>query len=140
MSFLDRFSKKHEKAPTAPGAEKVEVTEKKASAKVAAPVAPANTHDTKDAYRVLLNPIVSEKASRGAEMKQYTFAISIDATRIGVARAISALYGVRPANVNIVRVKGKRVRFGRIAGKQKDWKKAVITLRAGDQLPVFEGV
>jgi large subunit ribosomal protein L23 len=141
MSFLDRFSKKHEKAPTAPVAEKAVVEEKKATTKFVTPAASAKAgQNTKDAYRVLLNPIVSEKAARGAESKQYTFAISMDATRIGVARAISALYGVRPANVNIVRVKGKRVRFGRIEGKQKDWKKAVITLRAGDQLPVFEGV
>lgn len=140
MSFLDRFSKKHEKAPTNTSSEKKDVVEKAAQKKEVAVSAKAQSHDTKDAYRVLLNPIVSEKAARGAEMKQYTFAIAIDATRIGVARAIKALYGVRPANVNIVRVKGKQVRFGRIAGKQKDWKKAVITLHAGDQLPVFEGV
>lgn len=136
MSFLDRFLKKYQKAPTAP----VEEKNTKSVATTAVPAASGPTHDTKDAYRVLLNPLMSEKASRGAEKKQYTFAVSVDATRIAVARAVTALYGVRPASVNMLRVKGKRVHFGRIAGKQKNWKKAVITLRAGDQLPVFEGV
>ncbi len=140
MSFLDRFKKQ---APV--GAKPKNQTAKTvadsatSAATSSAPTKPSK-EDTKEAYRVLLHPIVSEKAARVALNRQYAFAVPISATRIGVARAITALYGVRSSNVNIIRVKGKRVRFGRVNGKQKDWKKAIITLKHGESISVFEGV
>ena len=96
--------------------------------------------DTREAPRVLLRPLLTEKASRLADDRQYVFAVATSATRIGVARAVTALYGIRPARVNIVRVKGKQVRFGQRTGREKDWKKAVVTLPAGKTIAVYDGV
>lgn len=139
MAFLDKFKKQRPHGAK----EKATAQEdnKKASA-LSAPKTPAKPlkEDTKEAYRVLLYPVVSEKASRIAEDNQYVFAVAMSATRIGVARAIMALYGVWPIKVNIIRSKGKEVRFGRTHGKQSDWKKAIVSVRAGEKLPVFEGI
>lgn len=143
MAFLDRFKKQPHQGAKEKAPAKAEAPAKKDAAdRLEAPkAAPKVTKDdTKDAYRVLMHPVVSEKAARAGEHRQYVFAVATGATRIAVARAVSDLYGVRPEKVNIVRVKGKRVRFGRRTGKQKDWKKAVVTLPAGKTISVYEGV
>ena len=137
MAFLDRFKKQRPgaKEKVAARPPKKETASSSSSASVS-----VSKDDTKEAYRILQSPIMSEKASRNVSDRQYTFVVPLSATRIGVARAVTALYGTRPENVNIIRVKGKRVRFGGRAGKQKDWKKAIVTLKAGQTIPVFEGV
>lgn len=93
-----------------------------------------------NAYRVLVKPIVTEKASMlGAENK-YVFAVSPRANKIEITKAINEVYGIKPIAINIVKMQGKRVRYGRISGKTKDWKKAIITLPEGQTIKVYEGV
>lgn len=93
-----------------------------------------------DAYRVLVKPLITEKATiLGAENK-YIFAVSKNSNKIEIARAINEVYGVKPVSVNIIKVKGKNVRYGRTQGKQKDWKKAIIKLPEGKTIKVYEGV
>lgn len=92
------------------------------------------------AYRWIVKPLVTEKASVLNALNQYVFAVAKDANKIEVAKAIEAIYGVRPTSVNMLRVSGKNVRVGRIQGKRKDWKKAVVTLPAGKSIKVYEGV
>lgn len=92
------------------------------------------------AYRWIVKPLVTEKASVLNALNQYVFAVAKDANKIEVAKAIESIYGVKPVSVNMLRVSGKNVRFGRIQGKRKDWKKAVITLPAGKSIKVYEGV
>ena len=50
------------------------------------------------------------------------------------------MYGITPVSVNIQNVRGKRVRFGRVRGKRKDWKKAIVTLPEGKTINVYDGV
>ena len=92
------------------------------------------------AYRVLIRPIVSEKASRQQSDNQYFFAVAYDTNRIEVAKAIKAVYGVAPIKVNMIRVEGKARRFGGVKGRRKDWKKAIVTLPKGKTISVYEGV
>ena len=93
-----------------------------------------------NAYRVLARPHVTEKAANlGAENK-YVFVVSPDANKIEIAKAIREVYGVKPASVNIIKVKGKKVNYGRMKGKRKDWKKAIIMLPAGKSINIYEGV
>ncbi|NTU98618.1 50S ribosomal protein L23 [Candidatus Falkowbacteria bacterium] len=92
------------------------------------------------AYRWIEKPLVTEKASVLNAMNQYVFAVAKDANKVEVAKAIEAIYGVKPIAVNMIRVSGKKVRHGRLQGKRKDWKKAVITLPAGKSIQVYEGV
>lgn len=92
------------------------------------------------AYRVLLKPIITEKAADLNELRKYAFVVADDANKIAVARAVEELYGVKPEKVNIINNLGKIKSRGRISGKRKDWKKAVVTLPAKAALDVYEGV
>lgn len=89
-----------------------------------------------DAYRILQKALVSEKSTAMASRNQYAFVVAPRANKVAVARAIHSLYGVRPLKVNIVNVRGKRVRYGRTEGATKDWKKAVVTLMPGQKLDI----
>jgi len=93
-----------------------------------------------NAYRVLIKPLVTEKGTNLSAENKYLFEVSNDANKISVAGAIEEVYGVKPTNVNIVNIQGKRVRFGRSFGRRKDWKKAIITLPEGASINVYEGV
>lgn len=92
------------------------------------------------AYRVLVRPLITEKVTNLAVENKYAFEVATDTNKIEVSRAIQEVYGVVPTDVNIVNVKGKKVRFGRKFGKRKDWKKAIITLKKGETIKVYEGV
>ncbi len=92
------------------------------------------------AYRVLVKPMVTEKATNLSAVNQYVFMIDNDANKIEVAKAIYEVYGVKPTEVNIIKVKGKKVNRGKITGKRKDFKKAIVTLKKGESISVYEGV
>jgi large subunit ribosomal protein L23 len=92
------------------------------------------------AYKVLIKPIVTEKAANLNSDGKYVFMVARDANKIEVAKAIQDVYGVKPVSVNIIKVKGKRVNRGRISGKRKDIKKAVVSLKKGDSISIYEGV
>ena len=92
------------------------------------------------AWRILLRPLVSEKAAHAGMQNQYVFVVANTATKIDIRRAVHDAYGIRPTRVNIVRVRGKHVRYGRSQGTTKAWKKAMVTLPAGKKIQVYEGV
>jgi len=91
-------------------------------------------------YRVLVRPVVTEKAAALNGLRQYAFVVSPDANKVMVAKAIGELYGIKPLKVNIFNMTGKRKARGRIMGKRKDWRKAIVTLPEGAALDVYEGV
>ncbi len=99
-----------------------------------------NKKVTGRAYRVLVKPMVTEKATNLSAVNQYVFMIDNDANKIEVAKAIYEVYGVKPTEVNIIKVKGKKVNRGKITGKRKDFKKAIVTLKKGKSISVYEGV
>ena len=146
MSLLDKFRKKHEavgqekkpqnvvKASDTPKEKKVEPKEEK-PAKAEARVLKS---DTRHAYRVLLRPLITEKATRLQQIHQYTFAVAKRASKVEIAQAIHATYGVRPIMVRTQVVHGKAVRFGRMQGSQKEWKKAIVSVPADKHLNLSE--
>ena len=85
--------------------------------------------------RIIIAPHLTEKASMLAERGQYTFLVARNAEKVAIARAIAAQYAVHPTHVNIVRIAGKRVRFGNREGQRADSKKAIVTLRKGEKIP-----
>lgn len=91
-------------------------------------------------YRVLIRPLVTEKAANFGALNKYVFVVSANSNKLEVAKAIQAVYGIKPLAVNIVCVKGKAVTRGRIKGRRSDVKKAVITLKKGDSIQIYEGV
>lgn len=96
--------------------------------------------DTQNAYKVLVKPLITEKATYLASLGKYCFAVSKDSNKIEIKKAIKALYGVEAKDINIINQKGKRVTYGRVRGKTKSWKKAIITLKPGDKIELYEGV
>lgn len=83
------------------------------------------------ALKILLAPRVSEKASNLKALGQYVFKVSSDATKFEIAKAVSTLFNVQVESVRVCNVLGKQRRFGNIAGKRKDWKKAYVSLKEG---------
>ena len=88
----------------------------------------------------LVKPLITEKATHLASENKYVFVVSTKANKIEVAKAVQAVYGVKPVDVNIVNMKGKRVSRGKIRGQRKDWKKAIVTLAKGQEIKIYEGV
>ncbi|MCD4761725.1 50S ribosomal protein L23 [bacterium] len=92
------------------------------------------------AYKILVKPLITEKAANLGSENKYVFEVSVSTNKIEIAKAINEVYGVKPVSVNIVNVGGKKVRYGRHFGKRKDTKKAIITLPKGKTINIYEGV
>jgi large subunit ribosomal protein L23 len=92
-------------------------------------------------YDIIIRPVVTEKTNIQKEAaNQVTFEVDRKANRIEVRRAIEQIFNVRVANVRTMQIRGKFKRRGRVLGKRRDWKKAIVTLRPGDRIEFFEGV
>ncbi len=92
------------------------------------------------AYRVLVKPLVTEKAANLAASGKYVFEVAKGVNKIEIAKAIFEVYNVKAISINIVNYKGKKVSRGRQVGYRKDWKKAIVSLPEGKTLNIYEGV
>lgn len=90
--------------------------------------------------RLLIKPLITEKAAVAQALNKYSFVVSLSANKETVKKAIKEIYGVEPKSVNMINVEGKTVRRGRQTGKRGDYKKAVITLPKGKSISIHEGV
>jgi large subunit ribosomal protein L23 len=96
-----------------------------------------------DPYSVIVRPVVSEKSTALGEAGKYVFEVAPTANKIQIKAAVEAVFAARKievATVNILQRRGKLRRLGRHAGMTRSWKKAVVTLRPGQRLDLFEGV
>ena len=92
-------------------------------------------------YDIIIRPVVTEKTSiQKEELNQVSFEVDRRANRVEIRRAIEQIFNVRVAEVKTMQVKGKVKRRGRIVGKRRDWKKAVVKLMPGERIDFFEGV
>lgn len=96
--------------------------------------------DLSIAYKILVKPLITEKATHLNAANKYVFVVSDQANKINVAAAIKDIYGVKPTQVNLMNVSGKKVARGRIKGQRSDWRKAIVTLKKGETIKVYEGV
>lgn len=91
-------------------------------------------------YDIIRRPLMTEKTTRQKGLfNQISFEVDRNANRVEIRRAIERIFGVRVAKVRTLQVKGKAKQRGRIMGKRKDWKKAVVTLAPGERIDFFEG-
>ncbi|MDD5110423.1 MAG: 50S ribosomal protein L23 [Patescibacteria group bacterium] len=134
MSLLNVF-KKH---PATEGSQKsqpaVPAKAKAAETSVASKERGTGIAVREDVAGVLVSRIVTEKAGLQEAAAQYTFMVSPQANKITVQRAIRQRYGVKPVAVRISNVRGRRVRYGRVMGQTKAWKKAVVQLPEGTKI------
>jgi large subunit ribosomal protein L23 len=88
---------------------------------------------------VLLAPVVTEKSYELIDQRKYSFRVHQDAHKTQVRQAVEELFGVRVQRVNILKVQPKPKRRGLRRGKKPGWKKAIVQLREGDSIEIFEG-
>ena len=141
MGILEKIKKTK---PDSEAGASVDAGEKKPAGRkgsVAAPTAAPEKHAARGlAYRILLKPLLSEKATHGERHGAYIFMVAKPATKPEIAAAVQAVYGVKPQKVNTVSLEGKEVRFGRRTGRRKGWKKAVVFLPKGKSISIHAGV
>ncbi len=86
-------------------------------------------------YQVIRMPHVSEKTARlQADSNQYVFEVALDATKQEISRAVEKLFEVDVEQVRVLKVKGKSKSFRMRPGRQKDWKKAYVRIKAGQTI------
>jgi len=88
---------------------------------------------------VLIRPVISEKSYEQIARNQYTFRVHKDAHKTQVRQAVEQLFDVKVERVNIVKVQPKPKRRGMFKGTKPGWKKAIVQLRKGDSIEIFEG-
>ena len=88
---------------------------------------------------VLLAPVVSEKSYNQIDQQRYTFKVHKDAHRLQVRQAVEELFGVHVVKVNMAKVPSKPKRRGLIKGRRPGWKKAIVQLKEGHEIEIFEG-
>ena len=89
---------------------------------------------------VVKRPLITEKAERNREAnRQYAFEVHRDASKVQVRQAVEQLFKVHVLAVRTAVARGKNKRVGRHVGQRPNWKKAFVTLKAGDTIALFEG-
>jgi large subunit ribosomal protein L23 len=93
-----------------------------------------------DAHRVIVGPVVTEKSSDAYQArKEYAFRVLPEATKPQIREAIEKLFSVTVTDVRTLVVRAKRRSYGQHVGRRPSWKKAIVTLKEGDAIQVFEG-
>jgi large subunit ribosomal protein L23 len=88
---------------------------------------------------ILISPVVSEKSYGQIVQNRYTFKVHKDAHRTQIRQAVEELFDVSVVRVNIVKVQPKPKRRGVTTGVRPGWKKAIVQLKPGDSIEIFEG-
>ena len=91
-------------------------------------------------HDVIKRPLLTEKSTGLKELNQYCFEVSPRATKIDVKIAVETLFKVKVDDVRTMQYAGKKKRVGRTVGRKNSWKKAVVTLKEGSRIELFEGV
>jgi large subunit ribosomal protein L23 len=98
---------------------------------------------TLSSWSTIVRPVVSEKSTVLGEQGKYVFEVAPTANKIQIKAAVEEAFSnkkIQVAAVNILHVSGKLRRRGRSVGSTRSWKKAIVTLKAGQSLDLFEGV
>jgi large subunit ribosomal protein L23 len=92
-------------------------------------------------HRTIVRPIVTEKTSAAYQDRgEYVFEVETRATKPAIRQAIEKLFGVTVTGVWTMQMRGKPRRgMGKSAGLRPSWKKAIVTLKSGDKIDIFEG-
>lgn len=91
-------------------------------------------------YEVLRRPVITEKNTGLMDQNKYVFEARRDANKSQIKAAVEKAFGVTVTSVNVITVPAKPRGFGRMKGQRSAWKKAVVTLKPGDKIEIFEGV
>ena len=91
-------------------------------------------------HRTIVRPLITEKTSAAYQTRgEYAFQVHPDASKPQIRSAIEQLFGVKVTGVWTSNQRGKEKRMGKNVGRRPNWKKAIVTLREGDTIEIFEG-
>jgi len=91
-------------------------------------------------YDLIKRPIITEKTNIQKENhNQVTFEVDPRSNRIEIQRAVEKIFNVKVSDIRTMHVRGKIKRRGRILGRRRNWKKAIVTLMPGERIEFFEG-
>jgi len=89
---------------------------------------------------IVVRPLITEKAERNRQaLRHYAFEVHRDASKIQVKQAVEKLFSVHVEDVRTSIARGKNKRVGRSIGRRPNWKKAIVTLKEGETISLFEG-
>jgi len=90
---------------------------------------------------VIIRPVISEKTYILSAADRYTFRVHPDAHKTHIRQAVEALFDVHVVDVRTISVKSKPKRRGNTAaGRTREWKKAIVQVRPGESIPIFQGL
>ena len=93
-----------------------------------------------DHSQVIIRPVVSEKSYVLSALHRYTFRVHHEAHKTQIRQAVEALFDVHVVEVRTSTVKSKPKRRGTTTGRTRSWKKAVVQVREGESIPIFQGL
>ena len=92
------------------------------------------------AYQVVLNPLVTEKATQMSEFNKMVFSVPLTANKLEIKLSIEKIFAVKVISVNTILLKGKVKRFKGVLGRRSNTKKAIVTLMPGNTIDLSVGV
>jgi large subunit ribosomal protein L23 len=90
--------------------------------------------------QIIIRPVVSEKSYVLSAVDKYTFRVHPDAHKTQIRQAVETLFDVSVVEVRTITVKSKPKRRGAIKGRTRNWKKAIVQVKPGDSIPIFQGL
>jgi len=96
------------------------------------------TQDSKIAYKILIEPWITEESTRQAELNKYVFRVSERADKKQIERSIEGVYSVKVVSVNTISIPKKPRYRGNKLGWKSGYKKAIVTVKEGDKIDIFE--
>ncbi len=92
------------------------------------------------AYQIVLNPLITEKATQMSEFNKMVFSVPLSASKFDIKLSIEKIFSVKVTSVNTILLKGKVKRFKGILGRRTNTKKAIITLAPGNTIDLSVGI
>lgn len=89
---------------------------------------------------IIIEPLLTEKSNAMKEFHKYAFKVARSANKIEIKHALKVLYKVDALDCRTIRVQGKVKRQGRFVGRTSSWKKAIVTLKKGNTIALYEGL
>lgn len=90
------------------------------------------------AYKILMEPWITEAATQLAEMNKYVFRVAPKASKIQIKKSVEELYGVTVLSVKTINIHSKTRIRGKVAGKKSGFKKAIVSLKEGDSINIYQ--
>jgi large subunit ribosomal protein L23 len=93
-----------------------------------------------EATHVIIRPVVTEKSYALAAAGKYSFRVHPDAHKTQIRQAVEEIFEVKVLDVHTMSVKSKPKRRGLTSGRSRQWKKAIVQVAPGDEIPIFAGL